>query len=36
MLRLVRSWDETKRAYTSTGRILDSLETWLVDVTGAA
>jgi hypothetical protein len=36
MLRLLRSWDETKRAYTSTGRILDSLETWLVDVTGAA
>jgi hypothetical protein len=33
MLTAVRSWDAQKRAYTSTGRVLDALEEWLADLT---
>jgi hypothetical protein len=33
MLQSVRSWDDTKRGDTSTGRILDALDPWLEDVT---
>ena len=32
MLAAIRSWDDAKRAYTSTGRVLDALERWLADV----
>lgn len=33
MLRAVESWDEAKRGYTSTGKILDALTRWLTDLT---
>jgi hypothetical protein len=36
MLQVVRSWDDAKRGYTSTGRILDALDAWLEDVTSRA
>jgi len=36
MLAAVRSWDDVKRGYTSTGRVLLALEEWLADLTGAA
>jgi hypothetical protein len=36
MLDTVRSWDEQKRSYTSTGRILDALERWLGELIATA
>jgi hypothetical protein len=33
MLRAIRSWDEVKRAYTSTGRTLTVLDRWLASIT---
>jgi hypothetical protein len=35
MLAAVRSWDDAKRGYTSTGRVLVALEEWLAEVTSA-